>query len=126
MNANKWGADYECSPGTPPKLGASCTARRIAWDTHSAAATPKALMSAFFSPHESAITTSPSNVVHTGDTDRATPRLASCASLVAPALLSRAFVATTTKVVFSVKKLPLAPRFISSAELTNSLEPAAR
>jgi hypothetical protein len=58
-------ADYP-NPGTPPSVLASLAARRMASARASAAATPRMLISAWWSPTESANTVSPSNIVFTG------------------------------------------------------------
>ncbi len=54
------------SPGTPPMVFASFTARRIACATASAAAIPSVLISARRSPSERAKVVSPSSIVFTG------------------------------------------------------------
>src|SRR6185503_19263464 len=54
------------SPGTPPIVGASFTARTIACATASAPATPSVSTFASSFPSDSAITISPSDIVFTG------------------------------------------------------------
>ena len=103
--AARTGRPLTFSPGTPPSVGAIRTARRIASETASAAATPSASCDADSvaqrqADHQIAVR----HRVHRANRPRHARICATCASRVASTLSSFALVATTTSVVFAARK----------------------